>query len=103
MKTEIATLYYMGAWSIVYGDENINSISYKWYFKCKCYPDGLTNNFKARFGDRGYQQLEGIEFFDTCAPVVQLATVKLILTLEVLLGLKSKQGDVNDYFFHEYI
>ncbi len=45
-------------------------------------------------------QLEGINFFETYAPVVQWTTVCLMLILEVLLGLNSKQGDVNAAFLH---
>ena len=48
-------------------------------------------------------QLEGIYFFKTYAPVVQWTTVRLMLILEVLLGLKSKQGDVTADFLHEYL
>jgi hypothetical protein len=35
-------------------------------------------------------QLEGVDFFETYAPVVQLTTIWLMFILEVLLGLKSK-------------
>ncbi len=45
-------------------------------------------------------QLEGIDFFETDAPVVQWTTVRLLPILEVLLGLKSKQGDVTAAFLH---
>ena len=45
-------------------------------------------------------QLEGIDFFEMYAPVVQWTTVRLMLILEVLLGLKSKQGDVTAAFIH---
>ena len=38
--------------------------------------------------------------FKTYAPVVQWTTVILMLILEVLLGLKSKQGDITAAFLH---
>ncbi len=38
--------------------------------------------------------LEGFDFFEMYAPVVQWTTIWLMFILEVLLGLKSKQGDV---------
>ncbi len=46
------------------------------------------------------QQLEGIDIFETYAPVVQWTTVHLMLILENLLGLKSKQADVTAAFLH---
>ncbi len=45
-------------------------------------------------------QLEGIDFFETYAPVVQWLTICLMFILEVLLGLKLKQGDVTWAFLH---
>ena len=100
MKTEIATLESMGAWEVVERSDDMNVIDSTWAFKCKRYPDGLIKKFKARFCARGDQQLEGIDFFETYAPVVQWTTVRLMLILEVLLGLKSKQGDVTAAFLH---
>ena len=48
-------------------------------------------------------QLEGIGFFETYAPVVQWTTVILMIILEVLLGLKSKQVHVTSAFIHAYL
>ena len=45
-------------------------------------------------------QLEGVDFFETYAPVVQWTMIWLMFILEVLLGLKSKQGDVTCAFLH---
>ena len=45
-------------------------------------------------------QLEGIDFFDAYAPVVQWTTIWLMIILEVLPGLNSKQGDVTCAFLH---
>jgi hypothetical protein len=71
-----------------------------WAFKCKRYPDGCIKKFKARFCARGIKQLKGIDFFETYAPVVQWTTIQLMLILEILLGLKSKQGNVLCAFLH---
>ncbi len=78
----------------------MNVISSTWAFKCKRYPDGLIKKFKARFCARGDQQLKGIDFFETYAPVSQWTTICLMLILEILLGLKSMQGDVTCAFLH---
>ena len=76
----------------------MNVLKSTWSFKLKRYPDGLIKKFKARFCDRGDMQLEGIDFFKTYAPVVQWNTLRLMLILEAVLGLKSKQGDVTAAF-----
>ena len=48
----------------------------------------------------GDKKLEGVDVFETYAPVVQWKTIQIILILEVLLGLKWSQGDVNVSFLH---
>jgi len=100
MKLEIATLEAIDVWSVIDCLDH-HVIASTWAFKCKHYPDGLINKFKARFCARGDQQLEGIDFFETYAPVVEWTTkIRLMFILEILLGLKSKQGDVTCAFLH---
>ncbi len=86
------------AWTIVKrydsNGEYHHVIPSTWAFKCKRYPDGLTKKFKARFCARGNKQLKGIDFFETYAPFVQWTTIRLMFILEILLGLKSRQGNV---------
>jgi hypothetical protein len=65
-----------------------------WAFKCKRYPDGCIKKFKACFCARGNKQLEEIDFFETYALVVQWTTIRQMFILEILLGLKLKQGDI---------
>lgn len=103
MELEIATLEALDVWEVKEYDPSTMKIVIKstWVFKCKRYPDGLVKKFKARFCARGDMQLEGIDFFETYAPVVQWTTICLMFILEVLLDLKSKQeGDVTCAFLH---
>ena len=81
-------------------EDGMNVIQSIWAFKLKRFPDGLIKKFKARFCARGDQQLEGIDFFETYAPVVQWTSVQMMLILEILMKLKSKQGDVTAAFLH---
>ena len=78
----------------------MNVIWSTWAFKLNRYPNGLIKKFKARFCACGDMQLEGIDFFETYAPVAQWTTIRLMLMLKVLLGLKSKQGNVTAAFLH---
>ena len=45
-------------------------------------------------------QLEVIYYFETYVPVVQWTTISLMLILEILLQLKSEQGDIAAAFIH---
>ena len=104
MKLEIATLENIDAWSVVDRYDSNGAPHYvipsTWAFKCKRYPDGRIKKFKARFCARGDKQLGVIDFFETYAPVVQWTTIWLMLILEILLVLKSKQGNVLCAFLH---
>ena len=102
-KVELNTLENMGAWEVVKRTAEMKVIKSTWAFKIKRYPDGLIKKFKARFCARGDMQVEGRDFFETYAPVVQWTTVRLMLILEVLLDLKSKQGDVTAAFLHAHL
>jgi len=49
----------------------------------------------------GYNEIEGVALFDTYAPVISWATVRLLLTLSsVVLGVASKQVDYMNAFVH---
>jgi hypothetical protein len=56
-------------------EEEKNVLPSTWAFKIKPYPDGRVKKFKARFCARGKKQKEGIDYFETWAPVVQWSTV----------------------------
>ena len=61
----------------------------------------VNQKFKCCFYASGYWQLEGIDFFETYKPVVQWNSVCLLLILEVMMDLKSNQGDITTDFFLE--
>ena len=42
-----------------------------WAFKIKRFPNGIIRKLKARFCVRGDRMIEGVDHFDSCAPVVQ--------------------------------
>eukprot|EP00804_Cyclotella_cryptica_P019951 CCRYP_007860-RA/>CCRYP_007860-RA protein AED:0.15 eAED:0.00 QI:0/-1/0/1/-1/0/1/0/252 len=93
----------MGVWDVVNHPEGVNVIDSTWAFKLKQFkqfPDGLIKKTKAHCCIRGDQQVHRIDFFETYAPVVQWIIIWLMLILEVLLGLKSKQGNITAAFAH---
>jgi hypothetical protein len=49
---------------------------------------------------RGDRQVEGVDFFDTFAPVVNWMTVHLMLILIAILGLSTHQVDYTASFIH---
>ena len=76
----------------------MNVLSSTWSFKVKRYPNGTIKKLKARFCVRGYEQIEGVDYFDTYAPVVSWTTVRLLLVLSIVLNLSTKQVDYTAAF-----
>ena len=87
-------------WETVEREEWMNVLPGTWAFKCKRYPDGTMRKFKARFCARGDKQIEGVDYFDTFAPVVNWTTVRVMLILSIILQLSTKQVDYTGAFVH---
>ena len=66
----------------------MNSIESTFSFKLKIFSSGQINIFKAIICAWDDHKLEGVDYVDTYAPVVQWNTVRLMLILEVILDLK---------------
>jgi hypothetical protein len=78
----------------------MNVLPSTWVFKCKRYPDGLVRKLKARFCAGGHRQVEGRDYFETFAPVVNWQTVRIMLILTLILNLSTKQVDYTAAFMH---
>jgi Reverse transcriptase (RNA-dependent DNA polymerase) len=101
MRSELATLTgAKDAWDVVDRADWMHVLPSTWAFRCKRYPDGTVRKLKARFCVRGDRQLEGVDYFDTFAPVVNWITVRLMLVLSILLDLSTKQIDYTAAFVH---
>ena len=64
-----------------------------WSFKRKRYPDGSLHKHKARLCAHGGQQTWGQDYWDTYAPVVTWASVRLLLIIAKIHKLDSKSID----------
>ncbi|GJR81967.1 zinc finger, CCHC-type containing protein [Tanacetum coccineum] len=53
------------------------SLGCKWIFKRKMKVDGTIDKFKARLVIQCFRQKEGIDYFDTYAPVARINTIRL--------------------------
>ena len=98
MEKEIETLIAMQAFVVVNKEPWMNILSSVWAFRRKRFPDGAIRKLKARICARGFEQKEGIDYFETFAPVVQWMTVRVCLIMIILLDLHNKQIDYTAAF-----
>nr|GEV63886.1 zinc finger, CCHC-type [Tanacetum cinerariifolium] len=72
----------------------------KWILKRKMKVDETINKFKARLVVQGFRKKEGIDYFDTYAPVARITTIRLLLALVAIHNLMIYQMDVKTSFLN---
>nr|GEU86069.1 zinc finger, CCHC-type [Tanacetum cinerariifolium] len=72
----------------------------KWILKRKMKVDGSIDKYKARLVIQGFRQKNGIDFFDTYAPVARISTIRLLLALAAIHDLVIHQMDVKTAFLN---
>ncbi|GJS86563.1 zinc finger, CCHC-type containing protein [Tanacetum coccineum] len=74
-------------------DQTDNVPSCKWIFKRKMKVDG-------RLVIQGFKQKDGIDYFDTYAPIARITTIRLLLALAAIHNLVIHQIDVKTTFLN---
>ena len=97
---ELGTLEDMDVWDIVDRKPWMNVIGSTLVFRKKVFPSGEVRKLKALLCARGDQQTEGVDYFETFAPVVMWTTVQLLLMLAAQLDLATQQVDYTAAFVH---
>ena len=87
MIKEIKSLRDLGSFNLVPTQRGSNVLQPTWAFKRERYPEDIPKKHKARFCIKGDQQIEGIDVFETHAPVASWITVRILLVLFLVLGL----------------
>ena len=101
MTQEISDLEGQGTWTVIPRSSlppGKNVLPGIWAFQKKRFPDGRVRKLKARFCVRGDRQVEGIDFFETYAPVVPWSTVRLLLVMAITFNLSTVQVDFSNAF-----
>ena len=99
MKNEHESLIKNNVYTLVDLPENKLVIDTKWVFKLKKKEDG-KNQHRARLVARGFKQEEGINYFETYAPVVRKSTIRTLVALAVESDLEISHLDVKTAFLH---
>jgi hypothetical protein len=90
-------------WTLVETPRNVNVIGTKWVFKNKQREDGEIVRNKACLVAQGFNQVEGLDFGETFAPVAHLEAIRILLAFVASKGFKLYQMDVKSDFLNSVI
>ena len=100
LAEELTTLHEAGTWEIVEPPPGVNIVGSKWVFKAKKDAEGNVARKKARLIAQGFSQIPGIDYFDTYAPVAQLASIQTILALAARNDMELHQIDIKGAYLN---
>ena len=89
-----------GKWVLVDLPPSCKPIGCKWVFRRKYNTDGSLQIFKARLVAKGFRQKEGVDYFDTYAPVARILSIRVLFSLASIHDLYIHQMDVKTSFFN---
>ncbi|POS82616.1 hypothetical protein EPUL_004806, partial [Erysiphe pulchra] len=95
---EIQQLIGNGTWHEEVAPQNANLVTSKWGFSLKFNADGTLERFKARLVARGFSQQYGVDYTETFAPTVRMATLRTFLALVACEDLECYHYDIKNAF-----
>ncbi|WJZ97195.1 hypothetical protein VitviT2T_015819 [Vitis vinifera] len=95
MEEESNALLHKKTVNLVPFHPSMKIVGSPWVSKMKEKSSGSIEGFKARLLAKGYTQKEGVDFEETCSPVVKATTIHIFLSLAVSLKLKLTMKKVD--------
>jgi len=86
IREELHSLHSNYTWDYIRPEDvpsGVKPISSKWVFKTKQLSGGRIR-YKARLVIRGYEQIPGVDFDETFAPVAKLSSLRMLLALAAI-------------------
>jgi hypothetical protein len=88
MVEEMDALDKNEAWDIVELPAGRKYVGSKWLFKKKFNAQGKVEKYKAWLVEKGYSQVEGIDFGEIFSPVAKLTSIRFLLSIVVSFDLE---------------
>ena len=86
MQDELNMIEKNNTWELVDRPSHKKPIGVKGVYKTKLNLDGSINKYKARLVVKGYEQMFGVDFSKTFAPITRLDTTRMLLAIATQKG-----------------
>ena len=100
MQEELTQFERNKVWSLVPKPHDRPIIGTKWVFKNKLDEEGNVARNKARLVAQGYNQVEGLDYEETYAPVARIEAIRILLSFACYKNFKVYQMDVKSAFLN---
>ncbi|KAI0995525.1 hypothetical protein K3495_g12654 [Podosphaera aphanis] len=90
-------------WDIVPRPEGRKIVSEKWVCKVKGNAQGQEERFKARYVVKGFSQVQGLDFDEIFAPVVQFDSLRLLLAIATHKCWRPRQLDIKTAYLYRIL
>jgi transposase InsO family protein len=87
-------------WVFAKRKNDMRPIDSKWVFKVCCDNEGKVVRHKARLCARGFNQVKGVDYMETFAPVIRYDSLRIFLALVTQFDLEIMQFDVKTAFLY---
>jgi Reverse transcriptase (RNA-dependent DNA polymerase) len=100
MKFELQSIEDNQVWDLIDLSDGIKPVKNKWFFKRKTDMDGNLTVYKASLVEKGFTQVEGIDYDETFSPVVKFQSIRILLAIAIFYDYKIWQMDVKIVFLN---
>lgn len=89
-----------GTWELVDLPPGRKAIGNRWTFAKKFDANGILSRYKARLVGKGFSQIPGQDFDATYAPVMQLDSLRVLLSIAAVNDLECQQMDIKGAYLN---
>jgi hypothetical protein len=100
MEIERNVLEKFGTWRLEKPPPNANIVGCRWTFVIKRDAAGAIARYRARLVAQGFSQIEGVDFFETYAPVAKMASMRVLFAMAARHDFEIHQIDVKGAYLN---
>jgi hypothetical protein len=103
MQEEYNSLLKNQTWDLVPLSYGRKLVICRWVYRTKSVANGQIKRYKSRLVSKCFQQVHGIDYDETFAPVAKMDSIHLELSIVVIKVWEVHQMDVKNTFIHSDI